>query len=331
MVNWHDPALLFKDYFALIKLNHALAGVFIWETVFTTGFELDALRGKRRYGWTIWLYLGTRYTGLLAFILFFLNKDGPRVPCKPMMIASFALPYACWAFASLIIAIRVIAIWNRNLIVSSIALGVWAGGLALNIRSLTQIDGIYNPLLETCIIEGTHRGLVNALGVLVVDVVLLVTMLIGLLRYANRSSTGIWKVLYQQCIIWIFLAGIAEVPVVVFLILNLNDAWNEMFTGAAITILSIGAARMYRSLSGCLTEFRVSPCLPRHLGDSTNPSSRSRVVNEPDSFQPSTRSERPQAMHGDQIQLEFAPSVSNSTLLHESPSTEAVSAGHEMV
>jgi threonine/homoserine/homoserine lactone efflux protein len=57
---------------------------------------------------------------------------------------------------------------------------------------------MYDPILETCIIQGTHRGLVNALGVLVVDVVLLMAMLIGLLRHANRSSTGIWQVLYQQ-------------------------------------------------------------------------------------------------------------------------------------
>jgi hypothetical protein len=42
------------------------------------------------------------------------------------------------------------------------------------------------------------RGLVNAIGVLVVDVVLLLTMLVGLLRYAHGSSTGMWKLLYQQ-------------------------------------------------------------------------------------------------------------------------------------
>jgi len=67
-----------------------------------------------------------------------------------------------------------------------------------------KVNGLYNPLLETCIIEGTHRGLVNALGVLVVDVVLLVTMLIGLLRHANRSATGIWQVLYQQVMLNLF-------------------------------------------------------------------------------------------------------------------------------
>ncbi len=107
--------------------------------------------------------------------------------------------------------------------------------------------------MGSCVILHTHTALINAPGVLAVDVVLLLAMLIGLLRH--RNSVGIWKLLYQQvtpdnlsvsrpilssfqCIIWIVLALIAEIPVVVcpipplcdiqltdskvFLILNLN-------------------------------------------------------------------------------------------------------------
>ncbi len=60
------------------------------------------------------------------------------------------------------------------------------------------MDASYDPILETCITLKTRRGLVNAIAVLVVDVVLLMMMLIGLLRHAHRSSTGIWYLLYQQ-------------------------------------------------------------------------------------------------------------------------------------
>ncbi|KAI0291213.1 hypothetical protein B0F90DRAFT_1778553 [Multifurca ochricompacta] len=185
---------------ALIKLDHTLAGIYIWEILFTAGFELDVLKGKRPYRWTIWIYLGTRYTSLLSFIIFFIDTDGPKLPCKPSVVTYFALPYASWAFATLIIVLRVIAIWNRNIFVSLIAVGSWLGGLGLNLRHLTMLESSYNPILETCIILRTHRGLLNAIGVLVVDVVLLMTMLIGLLRYAHRSLTGIWYLLYQQVI-----------------------------------------------------------------------------------------------------------------------------------
>jgi hypothetical protein len=71
-----------------------------WETVLTAGFELDVLRGKISYRWTIWvgslltvagsyhhliekqLYLGTRYALLFTFVTFFIIIDGPRVPCQ---------------------------------------------------------------------------------------------------------------------------------------------------------------------------------------------------------------------------------------------------------
>jgi threonine/homoserine/homoserine lactone efflux protein len=56
----------------------------------------------------------------------------------------------------------------------------------------------YIVIVNTCVTLHTRRGIVSALGVLVVDIVLLLTMLIGLLRHAQKSSIGIWKLLYQQ-------------------------------------------------------------------------------------------------------------------------------------
>jgi hypothetical protein len=65
-------------------------------------------------------------------------------------------------------------------------------------RTKSQVEGSYNPVLESCIVLHTRKGLVNCIGALVVDVVLCVAMLIGLLRQAHRSSTGIWHLLYRQ-------------------------------------------------------------------------------------------------------------------------------------
>jgi hypothetical protein len=74
-----------------------------WEMVLTAGFELDVLRGKLPYRPTIWvgvyavpvgyhhqrqltskqLYLGTRYSALLTFIVFLIRADGSiKVPCQ---------------------------------------------------------------------------------------------------------------------------------------------------------------------------------------------------------------------------------------------------------
>ncbi|KAI9456848.1 hypothetical protein BJY52DRAFT_1417004 [Lactarius psammicola] len=334
MVNWQDPILILRDALALIKLLHAAAGLYIWETVFTAGFELSILRGKRPYRWTIWLYLGTRYTCLLMFIVFFINNDGGgQVSCQPLIIADFALAYACWAFASLIIVLRVqvltvqhgdtkvlnvarfrIAIWNRNTIVSAIVLSMWLAGLG--------IEATYDSVVGACIVLKTHSGLASAATSMAVDTMLLVAMLIGLLRHAHRSSTGIWNLLYKQCIIWMILAAIAEIPPVVFLILNLNDVWNEMFPVIGITILSICATRMYRSLSkhGSLTEYSSDPPqFSARLPLSNYPHGEAHGVHSTIHFTTVTQSDRTMAepsvfVPAGQIELEPIPGASNSTL-----------------
>ncbi|KAH9961993.1 hypothetical protein BGW80DRAFT_1563901 [Lactifluus volemus] len=284
MVNWTDPVVLFDDYLALIKLDHALAGIYIWETVFTAGFELDVLRRKRPYRWTIWLYLGTRYTALLGFILFLIETDasGSKFPCQPLEIMTFASAYISWAFASLIIVLRVIAIWNRNVSVSFLATATrfMISFFISHLKGLTTMEPSYNAFTGNCVILHLHKSLINAAGILVVDVVLLEfnwymasSLPTGraLLPFFPRILTS------TKCIIWLVLAGIAEVPLVVFLILDLNDPWNDMFTGPIIAIMSIGAARMYRSLCqyGSLTDFvSLEPSQIPPGASSSNPQHR---------------------------------------------------------
>jgi hypothetical protein len=65
-------------------------------------------------------------------------------------------------------------------------------------NNLKQVEVAFNPLVNACVVTKTHSRLVNALAVLVADMVLLLTMLIGLLRLASRRSTGLLKLLYQQ-------------------------------------------------------------------------------------------------------------------------------------
>ncbi|KAH9051921.1 hypothetical protein EDB87DRAFT_628354 [Lactarius vividus] len=307
MVDWHDPAVILLDYFDLTKLLHALGSAYIWETVMTAGFELNVLRGKQPYRWTIWIYLGTRYSCLLMFIVFFIHNDGGHVPCQLFLLANYALSYVSWAFASLIIVLRIIAIWDRNIIVSSIAISTLLAGLGLNIRTLTKIESTYDSAFEACLVLKTDSALVGAAAILAADIILLMIMLIGLLRHAHGSSIGIWNLLYKQCIIWIILAAVVEVPPLVFYILDLNDAWNQMFSSGAVAFLSVCAARMYRSLSkhGSLTEYSSDP--PQFSAGLPLSNYRRREAHDVHS-----------TMHfrtaAEQIQLESIPDASNTTL-----------------
>lgn len=192
-------------------------------------------------------------------------------------------------------------------------------------EAVTRIDVAYNSVLDACVVLKTQRGLASSIAILAIDTMLFVIMLIGLLRHAHGSSTGIWHLLYKQCIVWMILAAIAEMPPVVFLVLNLNDAWNEMFPGVGITILSICATRMYRSLSkeGSLTKYSSDPPqfssrLPlsnyqgsevhgvhsaTHFATAGVAMLSDRFLAEPFVFVP-----------GEQIQLESVPGASNTAL-----------------
>lgn len=65
---------------------------------------------------------------------------------------------------------------------------------------IVQVKSAFNPVVNACVVLKTHDGLPNSIGVLVADIVLLLTMLIGLLRHENKNPSGMWKLLYQQVI-----------------------------------------------------------------------------------------------------------------------------------
>ena len=67
-----------------------------------------------------------------------------------------------------------------------------------------KVEGSYDTVVKTCVVLHARKGLVNAIGALVVDVVLCIAMLIGHLRHAHRDSTGIWYLLYQQVMLRFF-------------------------------------------------------------------------------------------------------------------------------
>jgi hypothetical protein len=68
-------------------------------------------------------------------------------------------------------------------------------------HEINQLATAYDPILDACVALVTRKDLLNTLGILIVDVILLLAMLIGLLRHPHRNSTGLWKFLYQQVIL----------------------------------------------------------------------------------------------------------------------------------
>ncbi|KAH9964914.1 hypothetical protein BC827DRAFT_1374775 [Russula dissimulans] len=126
MVNFGDPAVILQDIAILSKLWHAVNGLYIWEFVTTLGYELDVIRGRRPYRWTIWIYSLTRVSTLLAIVLSFINLDvTSHINCQVWFTFQLIFSYSVVVIASLLIVLRITAIWNKDKIVVTISAGIW--------------------------------------------------------------------------------------------------------------------------------------------------------------------------------------------------------------
>ncbi|KAF8504747.1 hypothetical protein F5888DRAFT_780649 [Russula emetica] len=251
MVNYHDPVVVLQDKLAVSKIWHAVAGLYFWEFVTTLDFEWSVIQRHRPFRWTIWIYTTTRISTLIAVILSLVgvNVTG-RYNCEVETVFQLISGYLAIASASLLIVLRILAIWNKKKIIIAIAAGAWGINVIFEIQSIVRIRAIWVPG-TTCLVPNLHISELNILVTLATDIILLLIMFFGLLRlgFHERGAFGLGRLLWKQGVIWLLVATIAEVLPPVFLCLNLNDPFNFMFLPPSMITLSIAATRIYRSLA----------------------------------------------------------------------------------
>jgi len=266
MVNFHDPDIVMSDFSSLLKFWHAVGGLYLWEFFTTLDYEWNVFRGHRPYQRSIWIYSFTRISTLVAVILNMGSVD-ILTPFNCQVWITFDITFAYMAFvaASLLIVLRIIAIWNKNKAVTAIALGVWVANIAFLIRGIVRLRYEWLPAQGSCVALNPQSSKLNTVSTLVTDVSLLIIMLVGLVRLrGHRSSTfGLGRFLWKQGIVWLLIATVAEVTPVVFISLNLNDAFDLMFQVPSLIIMTIASTRMHRSLvnyvTGSTTTVQVDP------------------------------------------------------------------------
>ncbi|KAI0043853.1 hypothetical protein FA95DRAFT_1574840 [Auriscalpium vulgare] len=230
MPDWKDPIIVAQDYLILAKIIHIVAGIAIWEFVVTCDFELAVLTGRRPYRWTIWIYVGCRVSLLVTLICGIIPLEYTK--CRTS--AYFAI-----GLASSMIVLRIIAIWDRNVYACGLAIAVWLGSFALNIRHVTLVHSVYNPVAGVCIPLDTVNNLANGIGIMVSDIGLLALMLAGILRhqpYVHMKLLGrnsLWALLWNQGLMWLVIASVAEVPALVGTSLTRAVAFTERTHAAA--------------------------------------------------------------------------------------------------
>ncbi|KAI9461944.1 hypothetical protein BJY52DRAFT_1185290 [Lactarius psammicola] len=239
MVNFRDPAVIKADF----------DGVFLWDFFTTMGFEWDYITGKRKFRWTLVLYslsrigaLGTTIGNIVGF------NVTHEINCQQWIIWTLITAYTSFACASALIALRVVAIWRRNYLVTGLTIGMWLTNVGFLLYGIIMVRSSWSPVARGCVLENTFKSRDNITVTVATDVAQLVIMLVGLLR-SRQTKYGMFRHLYVQGLIWLVAATIGEVPSAVFINLNLNDAWNLMFQNLALFTMQICATRMYRALA----------------------------------------------------------------------------------
>ncbi|KAI0003774.1 hypothetical protein BJV74DRAFT_811649 [Russula compacta] len=254
MVDFRDPAVATHVVWVYVMFLHTLFGLYIWEFFTTLDYEWSVIRGHRPYRWSFWIYSATRAATLMAEIISIVDLDVislSRYNCQVFVTLQFTSSYVAVAAASLLIVLRIIAIWNRNRVVVVIALVTWGTNFSIVIYGAVKIR-MWMPDEDTCSIANPEKSTLdlNSIFALVTNIVLLLIMLVGLLRLRRHGggSFALAQLLWKQGLIWLLVATIAEVPPVVLINLNLNEPLDIISHFPALITMSIAATRMHRAL-----------------------------------------------------------------------------------
>ncbi|VDB92330.1 unnamed protein product [Peniophora sp. CBMAI 1063] len=239
-----------EDSLVFLRVFHAVLGIAIWEYLSTFDYELDIWLGKRRYLWSIWIYSSCRFFLMLwLFTLVVQQNGGITTHCTTFFLVCALFAYLAIGAASVLIALRVVAIWEHRKPIKILSYAMIGASFALNMRDASLVRARYDSNIDACTAVSTYKFLPNGIGILVTDVILVSLMLVGLLRMEEARHSGIVRFLYRQGLVWFTLVVIAEVPTVVLVALNLNDTLTIMLHPFEVSALCICATRLYRSLT----------------------------------------------------------------------------------
>jgi len=213
---------------------------------------------------------------LVAAILNLTGLDAAApINCQVWVTLNFVFAYLSLACSSLLVVFRVIAIWDKNKYVVALVACVWGTNVICLSEGISRIRSGWNTDQNNCVILNMESNKHTIVVVFVTDIVLLLTMLVGLFRLRRRGggTFELGRLLWKQGLIWLLIGTAAELTPVLFISLYLNDALNVMFLMPSLLTMSIAATRMYRSLTDFCSSVLVSDNNPK--------SDRTRTVSAP--------------------------------------------------
>ncbi|KIY53824.1 hypothetical protein FISHEDRAFT_32602 [Fistulina hepatica ATCC 64428] len=253
MVDWTSAEVLAQESDAFIKFMHILFGLYVWEWAISLDFEWEYITRRRAFRWPLIFYFANRYILLLTLvgIVVALNIQYP-IDCTALYTLNQYTGEAALGLASANLAIRTIAVWSQNRIITVglviAILGQWS--LILQGKFLASSF----VFADGCVITSSHNNILAATYIytMCLDFTVLVLMTWKLLG-PKLSTKGLplpklSTLLFKDGLIYFIYAFMSNFVASVFMILNLNEVMSVIFNVPAAVGSSIVACQAVRRL-----------------------------------------------------------------------------------
>jgi len=211
-------------------------------------YEYTIITRNRKINWSLWLYLTCRWSTLLGVIVQLMKLDASdAMNCETWTIIIFVFFHFVFQSATCLIILRVYALWERKrtIVVATFAIFLAHNMACVYVVAITHAHWNGN----ICRVDHIVDERIVFVTSYITDLVLLILMLFGVLRWKQaRLTGGIWPIMYTQGLVYVVVAILAYTPAVTFLVLNLNEPMNVMFMFPSSIIMPICALRMHRGL-----------------------------------------------------------------------------------
>ncbi|KZV90683.1 hypothetical protein EXIGLDRAFT_770581 [Exidia glandulosa HHB12029] len=253
MVNWQDPSIeVFSGYVSIV-LMHISSGFYFWEFSISLWFDWKLVAKKGAFRSTSWPYLLTRYPlliGLITGVVATVSRE-PVSDCSALYKLVAGNCILSIAMASLLLALRVVAVCNRKRWIVVLFSCAWLFECAMLTYAIVLAEGVYVPVLHACVLVQNapiHYSFFAPFGM---DLLCLVAMLAMLY---NHRGLGLWRLLVSQGLMYFVIILTFHVPVAALVLLKMNGAvftthgMHTMMEFPAMVAMVIASTRMYREL-----------------------------------------------------------------------------------
>ncbi|KAL4246696.1 hypothetical protein ABKN59_009040 [Abortiporus biennis] len=248
MPDWSSPVELQVEAEAFLKLMHCLAGVYFFEFFISLDFDLSFITGKRQFQWPMIFYLAGRYFLLFALIGILIALDiTTEINCQALYTFNQLAGNAAMGFASINLAIRTIAMWNRAKYIVIplvlVILGHWSLILQGVLLTAEFVPGV------GCSITKTNNTVLAATFIYTMSFDLTVLILTAWNLLGRQGHSQIATLLFTDGLIYFIIAFVSNFIATVFMCINLNAVMSIIFNVPAVIASTIVACRAVRRLS----------------------------------------------------------------------------------